>query len=166
MNKKILGAISALAILAGAAVAFQFASASTTNENIIAARLEGRWVVDTDITARLDPDPAATPPRSLEFARDDQVWKQLQQTYPRYQNDAIYMAGTAILAGTKHWFVVMNKNGNALLMLFTPTRGQESGEPHQVFINMVCSREKAKDLLFLGGNLARESAVAYKRLIN
>jgi hypothetical protein len=164
MNSKILGAIGAIAVLAGAAVAFQFASVSA-NDNVIASRLEGRWVVDTDVTARLDPDPAATPPRSLQFSKDDAAWKQVQQLYPRLQGEFVYMGGTAQIGANKHVFAVLSKAGNSLMWVFTPSRAEVPGEPHQVFINMVCSRDRTKDLLFLGGDTARESAVAYKRLI-
>src|SRR4051812_27059674 len=62
MNKKLFGALGAVAILAGAAVAFQFAVSSPPSENLVAQRIEGRWVLDADITARLDAQRGFLPP--------------------------------------------------------------------------------------------------------
>jgi hypothetical protein len=165
MNKKILSAIGAIAVLAGAAVAFQFSKASTTDENIIASRLEGRWVLDTAITDRLEAPRGFEVPRGFQFTKDDTILKKLITVYPRYASETIYLAGTAHIGTVDHWFVLTNDKGNAHLVLFTPTREGPVGEPHYLNINMACSRDRMKDLLFIGGDFARESAAAYSRLL-
>jgi hypothetical protein len=165
MNTKILGAIGAIAVLAGAALAFQFSKASSVDENILATRLEGRWVLDTAITDRLEAPRGFEVPRAFQFTKDDVVLKKLITAYPRFASETIYLAGTAHIGTVDHWFVLTNDKGNAHLVLFTPTREGPVGEPHYLNVNMACSRDKMKDLLFIGGDFARESAAAYSRLL-
>lgn len=159
---KILGAISAIAVLAGMALAFQ-SSASPADDNLIAARLEGRWVLDATITDRLEAPRGFQPPRGFEFTQDDMVMKQLLVVYPRFATEAIYMSGTAHIGAEKHWFVLTNDKGNNHLVLFTATKDGPVGQPHYYNISMVCARDRMKDLLFIGGDVARESAAAYCR---
>jgi hypothetical protein len=164
MNKTILTTLGALGLLAGAAWAFQFAG-STTRENVIAARLEGKWLINTDVTDRLDSGRQVTPPRSIEFVRNDRVVAQLRAESPRFQNDVIYMGGTMKINGSEdHWFVITNEYGNAHVVILTPTLRDPIGAIMPVNINLVCSRDLTRDMLFLGGDLARDSAAAYDRM--
>lgn len=159
----VLSAVGALAVLAGAGWAFQFAGA--TKQNVIATRLEGRWLVDAEITAKLDPAPDSKLPRALDITKDDAVFKKITEVYPRFQTVEPYMSGTAVLNGDKHYFVLMNQEGNSHIVLFTATRENPVGEPHSVHIAMACSRDSGKDMVFLGGDLARESAACYTRVV-
>jgi hypothetical protein len=166
MNKKLLGALGAVAILAGAAVAFQFAVSSPPSENLVAQRIEGRWLLDADITARLDAQRGFMPPRVFEFAKDDVVVRKLVAAYPRFQGMPIFTGGTAVMNGEKHWFLLTGDYGNTTLMLFTPVRDEPMGDPHYLDVNMALSRDSAKDLMFIGGDFPRDSAAAYKRMMN
>ena len=164
MNKKLLGAIGAVAVLTGAAVAFQFASASAPSENLVAQRIEGRWILDADITARLDAQRGFQPPRAFEFAKNDMVVRTLMAAYPRFLGVPIYTGGTSVMGTEKHWFVLTGDYGNTTLMLFTPDRSEPMGDPHYLEVNMALSRDPAKDLMFIGGDLPHESAAAYRRM--
>lgn len=165
LNTKFLSAIGVIAVLASAAAAVQFSNASTADENQIALRLEGRWVLDSTITDRLEAPRGFQPPRGFEFTKDDTVLKQLVVAYPRFATEPIYMSGTAHIGPVTHWFVVTNYKGNNYLVLFTPTREGPVGEPHYLNINMGCARDRMNDLLFIGGDYARESAAAYCRML-
>jgi len=166
MNKNMLGAFGAIAVLAGAALAFQLSgSANPVKDNLVAQRLEGRWMLDADITARLDPQRGFQPPRAFEFTKDDVVMKKLVSEYPRFQSLPIHLGGTAFQGTEKHWFVLYSEDGNNNLVLFTPTREGPLGEPHYLNVNMALSRDATKDLLFVGGDVPRESAAAYGRMI-
>lgn len=160
----ILGAISAVAVLASVALAFQ-SSASPADDNLIAQRLEGRWMLESTITDRLEAPREFQPPRALEFTQDDMVLKKLLLVYPRFATETIFLSGTAHLGTEKHWFVLTNDKGNNHLVLFTATSDGPVGQPHYYNISMACSRDRMKDLLFLGGDVARESAAAYCRLL-
>lgn len=163
MNKIILASVGALVVAAGSVVAFQFGDAPM--DNIIVQRLEGSWTVDVPITKQLEPRPDALMPRSVQFRKDDTVLAKLQGLYPRFKllGESLYMSGTATMNGVDHWFVIHGEGGNNKLVLFTPTREGGAGEPHPVLINLIVSRDQTKDLLFLGGVTARESATAYDR---
>jgi hypothetical protein len=164
MNMKtILAAMSGLAVLGGVTLALQFGA--VPQANIIANRLEGAWKVDAELTAKLDPAPGAFTPREIKFVKDPNVLNVLGGTYPRYKNFDVFMSGTASMNGQDHWFLVMTENGNNHLVLFAPSRTVPADDPHHVHISMVVSRNTEKDLLFLGGDMARESAVAYGRLL-
>jgi hypothetical protein len=166
MNKKLLGALGAVALLAGAAVAFQFAVASPPSANLVAQRIEGRWILDADITTRLDPQRGFQPPRAFEFAQDDVVMRKLMAAYPRYQGMPIFTGGTAVYGTEKHWFVLTGDYGNTTLVLFTPVRDDPMGDPHYLDVNMALSRDPSRDLMFIGGDFPRDSAAAYKRMMN
>jgi hypothetical protein len=101
----------------------------------------------------------------VQFRKDDVTVNKLKGLFPRFKmlGDAVFMGGTATMNGVDHWFLVMNENNDNKLVLFTPTRDGGAGEPHPVLVNMIVSRDQTKDLLFLGGVLARESATAYDR---
>jgi hypothetical protein len=163
MNKKFVGALGAVAILAGAAVAFQFAVSAPPTENLVAQRLEGRWVLDADITARLDAQRGFMPPRALDFVKDDVVMRKLVAAYPRFGGMPIFTGGTAVMGAEKHWFVLTGDYGNTELMLFTPDREEPMGDPHDLQVNMALSRDPAKDLMFIGADFPRASAAAYRR---
>jgi len=161
---KILGAISAVAVLASVALAFQ-SSASPADDNLIAARLPGRWVLDATITDRLEAPRGFQPPRGFEFTKDDMVLKKLLPVYPRFASETIYLAGTAHVGADKHLFVLTNDKGNNHLVLFTVTSDGPVGQPHYYNISMACARDTMKDLLFIGGDVPRESAAAYSRFL-
>jgi hypothetical protein len=160
-NTKFLGALAALAVLAGVAVAIQFSGSAPPTKLIMVDRLPGTWVLDADITARLDPQRGFTPPRGFEFVKDDTILPKLQAAYPRFKNESIYLSGTANMGPDKHWFILLSSFGNTELVLFTPTREGPVGEPHYLNVNMAYSRDPAKDLLFVGGDVPRDSAAAY-----
>lgn len=162
-SKKMLGALGALAVLAGVTLAFQFASAPP--QNVLCARLEGRWLVDAEITAKLDPAPDAKLPRAVDFTKDESVFKKILAVYPRLSSESPLTSGTAVLNGEKHYYILLTQNGDSHLLMFLATREEPVGEPHSVHVAMGCSRNAEKDMLFLGGDLARESAACYTRVL-
>jgi hypothetical protein len=166
MNKKLLGALGAVAVLAGAAVAFQFAYSSPPTENLVAQRIVGRWILDADITARLDAQRGFLPPRAFEFKKDDVVVRKLLAEYPRFAGMPIFTGGTAFMGAERHWFVLTGDYGNTTLMLFTPDRDEPMGNPHYLQVNMALTRDPAKDMMFIGADFPRDSAAAYKRMMN
>lgn len=163
MNKmRILGVIGALAVLGGATLAFQFQEVDS--QNIVAKRLPGTWRVDAPLTARLNPAPGAMIPRELVFQNEPMLRDVLVKTYPRYANFDIYMTGTATMNGESHMFALLNEEGNAHLVLFTPGRDDPAIGPHHVHIGIMTSRTSDNDLLYIGGDLVRESAAVYGRV--
>lgn len=161
MRALVIAAVLALAT--SAAVAFQFGS--STDENVIVLRLEGTWTVNADISRRLDPKPDVVMPRSIEFKKNDEILGKMQGLFPRFKMaEGIYMSGTAMMNGTEHWFLVLSEKNMSKLVLFTPNREGGVQEPHGALINLIVSRDQSKDLLFIGGIAARESATAYDRM--
>ena len=164
MKIKLFSALAAAALLAGAALAIQFTGSAPVQDNIIAKRLPGQWVIDARITDQLDPQRGMLAPRMWEFTSDETILRKLVAAYPRFGTDTIYLSGTALMGSELHWFVITSDFGNNHLVLFTPTRDGTVGEPHYLAINMVASRKAMLDLLFIGGDYPRESAVAYDRM--
>jgi hypothetical protein len=164
MNMKLLGALGAIAILAGASLAFQLGAQPATQGNLIASRLGGAWTMDRALTARLDQQ-GMIPPYTVEFAQaDDSVLKAILRDYPRLQSESIYMWGKASMDGDTSWFILTSFFGNASLVFFEPTPRGVVMDPEPVSINMAVSRFPAKDILFLGGDHPMKSAAAYVRM--
>lgn len=164
MNRKLLGALGAIVILAGASLAFQLGAQPTTQGNMIASRLGGAWSMDRALTARLDQQ-GMLPPYTLKFAQgDDFILKTILREYPRLQSESIYMWGKASVDGDMNWFILTSFFGNASLVFFDPTLRGPVMDPEPVSINMAFSRYPAKDILFLGGDYATKSAAAYVRV--
>jgi hypothetical protein len=163
MNNKLLGALGAIAILAGAGLAFQVAGAPTQKDNLVASRLGGMWTLERSITARLDQQ-GMQPPYTLEFVKGDTaLLKAILDVTPRLPEESIYMWGKAYIAGDENWFVLTNFYGDATLLFFTPTRSGPVMDPIPVNINIAYSWNPAKDILFFGGDIPGKSAAAYVR---
>lgn len=155
----ILGAVG---LLAGTVYAFQFVEAGS-KESLLLSRLEGQWVINPDISTRLEPGRPSLPPKTVEFVKSDKVLDQLRAASSRFRSDAIVMAGTLKLNAEEHPFVIESERGNSHLVILTPQRGDAIGTYISVFICMVPARDTTKDLLFLGGDNPRESSAAYDR---
>jgi hypothetical protein len=162
MKISTLGLIGAVGLLAGSAFAWQIGSA-TSKDNILLTRLQGAWMIDMDITSRLDPFGPFAAPKHFEFVRSDKVLAELRNASPRFKSDAIFMGGMMKMDGVEHPFVVENEHGNSHLIILTPERGDIIGSFVAVYICMAPARDPNNDLLFVGGDSPRESAAAYGR---
>lgn len=164
MNKFILGTLGAIALTVGSVAAFQFGS--DQKDNVVVQCLPGTWKLDAELSRRLDPKPDVIVPLTVKFEKQEGVLKAFQAQFPRFGliGDTVCLEGSAMINETEnHFFFVFNENGVNKIVLFTPTRRGGAVDPHAVLINMIVSRDCKKDILFLGGSYARDSASAYVR---
>lgn len=165
MNKFILGSIGALALAVGALAGGDYFGSDQT-ECVIAQCLPGTWKLNGEFSRLLDPKPDVLVANSIVFEKQEGVLKVFREQYPRFMNleGKVYMEGSATLNETdKHFFFVFTDNGNNQIVLFTPTRRGGAVDPHPLLVNLVVSRDCQKDLLFIGGSYARDSASVYNR---
>jgi hypothetical protein len=162
MKKSTITVLATVGLLVGSAFALQFSDASS-KENLLLSRLEGQWLVNMDITQRLDSGRPTLPPKTVEFVKSDKVLDQLRALSPRFKSASVVMGGTMKINETAHPFVIESEQGNSHLVILNPERGDPIGQIVTAFICMAPSRDMTKDLLFLGGDTPRESAAAYDR---
>ena len=162
MKLSTITVIAAVGVLAGSVFALQFSDAAT-KENLLLSRLEGQWLINVDISQRLEPGRPILPPKTVEFVKSDKVLEQLRLLSPRFKSATIVMAGTMKMNGEAHQFVIETEQGNSHLVILHPERGDPIGTIVTAFICMAPARDTMKDLLFLGGDSPRESSAAYDR---
>jgi hypothetical protein len=163
MNKAIFGMLGGLALMAGSVFAWQSGAIGPTN-NVLGMRLEGKWALDRELTARLDPNRPGMLPAVLQFDRDDRILDQLRVLSPRFKSERIYMGGLMWIDGMQHPYIVENEGGDSHLVVLMPTRDDPAAIYMTTYICMAASRDRTLDILFLGGDRPNESAAAFDRV--
>jgi len=156
----------ALCAVAVATVAWAAADLTVVSDpsNIVSNRLVGRWVLDPELSRRLDPERASTEPAKLEFTSDDAVLTRLGNYSERLQSDRIFAAGMVKTNGKPHPYILVNVSGNMSLVWFRPDgKGNLIGESETKSVSIAIARDRTKDLLFLGGDTARGASAAFSR---
>jgi hypothetical protein len=163
MNKAIVGMLGGLALMAGSVYAWQTGVVGKY-DNMLSTRLDGKWALDRELTARLDPDRPGMLPAIMEFRRDDRIVAQLRVLSERFKSPRIYMGGMMWIDDMQHPFIVENESGDSHLVILTPTRDDPAAVYMTTYICMAASRDAKTDLLFIGGDRPNESAAAFERI--
>jgi len=163
MKKSTITVLATVGLLVGSAFALQF-SDSASKENLLLSRLEGQWVINSEISYRLEPGRPTLAPKTVEFAKSDKVLEQLRLLSPRFKSDIVVMGGTMKMNGESHPFVIESEKGFSHLVILHPERGDPIGQIITAYICMAPARDTMKDLLFMGGNNPRESSAAFDRV--
>lgn len=80
-----------------------------------------------------------------------------------WQGTRIYMAGVMTRDGVEYPFVLAIHSGNPLLVYFRPRNNVPLGDSESFKLFVVPAKEKANDLLFIGGD-SNEPFSAYERV--
>jgi hypothetical protein len=136
-------------------------------ENVVASRLEGDWVPDEEIGARLGTKTQET----ISFKADASVLDHVPSTLLSYLKDKqIYLAGTMTMGKPKDDTsaqalptVVIESKGNPTLVCFRSRGGKEIDDAESGIVMLATARDKAKDILFMGGDFNNEPMRAWRR---
>lgn len=133
--------------------------------NIIASRLAGTWLADNTFDKRLGKPHGLT---KLTFTKDLKAAKSIPEKWVKTLKElsaTVYSSGyfTVISKAKsskpiKGHYLLSSLNGNPCLFMFF-----SRGKPESVYISLIPSKDKAKDLLFVGGDNVDEVFAAFQR---
>jgi hypothetical protein len=136
------------------------------DQNAVASRLEGTWIPDEELGARLGWWKNET--KVVRFERDDAITAQIPAKYEESLGDQqIFMAGRVHWEEGSHTvdspFLLISHRGNPHLLLWREKNGDPLGDGESCNLMVVPAREKANDLLFLGGDHLHDGFNAFRR---
>lgn len=161
----ILLATASVLVLSTLAFALEELKVQADAENVVAARIVGTWKLDAALTRQLDPDRKAGEIASLTFFDNPGVLPGMQAASDRFKNRQIFGAGILNVDGATqtHTYVLVNHHGNMELVWFTTKENDAIGIVTTKTVHIAVARDKAKDLLFLGGESMRDASEAFDR---
>ena len=138
-------------------------------ENVVASRLEGKWRPQAALTERLTGESKSPqregPSGHLSFESDPSVAQKIPAQYKKFlQNKQIYMAGMMSQRGEVHPFILIEHRGNPHIVYFRERRGAAMGDAESFNVMLAVARDKANDLLFIGGDFNNQPFSAYERV--
>lgn len=135
-------------------------------ENIVSNSIEGTWVSDDALNAKLG---ARAKSLRVEITRDDSIAAKIPEKYEKVLGKkTIYAAGVIVwkeadAAPSRMPMIVIELAGNPHLVTFRPRGDDPLGDAESCNVMLVRAKDRANDLLFLGGDTARESFQALHR---
>jgi hypothetical protein len=171
MSRRIIAAVlGSVLTLFAAVVAWAALRVEPDKENVVASRLEGKWKLNAELTARLfdfkTAESMAT--NSYEFRPDPIVGAKVPEKYNEFLKDKqVYMAGTFKSRrsdGQEQPFILVTHKGNPHLVYFRPKGDDPMGDAESFNLVIVPAKDKANDLLFVGGDFNNQPFAAYDRV--
>jgi len=141
-------------------------------ENVVASRLIGKWNAHTVLTARLTGrEPSAGP--SYEFTADPDVAASVPARYGEFlKGKQIYLAGKMRVRqpgdaaqGEERPFILICHRGNPHVVYFRPRGDDPMGDGESFNVMLAVAKDKAKDLLFIGGDFNNQPFSAFERVV-
>ncbi len=135
-------------------------------ENVVASRLEGKWVVEPKLTQRLYGQPRASfpPGDEVEFISDPAVAGKFPERYDKaLKGKPIYMAGTMKVKGSAHPFILIEMNGNPHLVYLCEKDGDPMGDGESFILMLAVAKNRTDDLLLTGGDFNNQAFNAFER---
>ena len=164
LRNTLIAALSVAAVTT-VAYAFQTLTVKPDAENVVSARIVGTWKLDNTVTRKLDPH-STLPITSTLIISDNAsagVLAGMQAAAPRFVNKQIFAAGIINVDGVTHPYVLTNNDGNMFLVWFTAKDQNPVAEVTTKRIHISVAKDKANDMLFLGGETMRDADAAYDR---
>lgn len=148
-----------IAALASVALAWQWSASNT-----VAKHLPGKWMLDTEITQRLDPDSRLAQFNRLEFTNDPSVIRRMEGIAVRVRGLNVVLSGMMTLDGNDNPYVVAQQDGTTALIWFHPGVDSKLGDPFSRIVNLIVAKDEMNDMLFLGSESGlRNASVCFKR---
>ena len=137
-------------------------------ENVVASRLEGKWVVgrelNLDLTGRPDAIGESVANR-VEFTSDKSVAAAIPDKYDSFLGKkTIYLAGMMTLRGRRHPFVLVSHRGNPHVVYFRERDGHPMGDAESFNVMLAPADDRKNDLLFIGGDFNNQPFAAFERV--
>lgn len=137
--------------------------------NVVSSRLEGKWQLYVLLTKRLFGEDyqlsLASSGRYVSFKSDSSVVEKIPDKYEKFLHDkTIYMAGTMKLRGKDFPFILIELIGNPHIVYFRERDGDPMGDAESFNVMLAPAKDKANDLLFIGGDFNNQPFSAYERI--
>lgn len=150
----------AMLLVAAAITASAELEVKLEKDNVVSSRLEGRWQVNAALSTRLGRNRGG----ALKFTSDSRVVEALPEKYNTFlANKTIYMAGTMRRKGTAHTFLLIEVKGNPHIVYFRERDGDPRGDAESFNVMLAVAKDRANDLLFVGGDFNNQPFTAYER---
>ncbi|MBI5722376.1 MAG: hypothetical protein HZA50_00300 [Planctomycetes bacterium] len=152
----IAGTVAALALFAGMEV-------KTDKENVVAGRLIGKWKTNAAISERLRGETVKE--ETVIFAEDASVAAKVPDKYAEaLKQKQVYLAGTMSKDGKNYPFILIEHKGNPHIFYFREKGGDPMGDGESFNLTIAPAKDKAKDLLFIGGDFNNQPFTAFERV--
>lgn len=165
MTKAAIAAIACVALWTqgaeGAGVAV-----TPDKENVVASRLAGTWTVEPALTKRLGGrlGGEAGVQVTVEFVSEPAVAARVpEKIATALAKFTVFMAGTMKTGGRAYPFLLIAHKGNPHLVYFRERNGDPMGDTESFNVMLAVARQKANDLLFVGGDMNNQPFAAYQR---
>ena len=134
--------------------------------HVVASRLAGAWGADPELCERLGTKPWM---ERIEFTPDEGVLAQIPAELSEFiARERIWQAGTVryVERGQERRgpYALLTHTGNTVAHIFRARDGEALGDGEACILTLVPARERAADLLFLGGDFNNEPFRAYRRV--
>ena len=163
-------AITALVALAVLPAVVDELAVEQNPENVVSSRLEGRWVLDGELTEHLRGKPTEDASRTLEFRADRKVVSQVPAEFAEFLEEPIWFAGRLESGGAEEFeraeaapFLLTTLNGNPHVIAFREAGGDPFGDAESFNLTLVPALLPERDLLFVGGDFNNQPFDAYRR---
>ncbi len=169
-SKAIATALGVGLLLSAGVVAWAALRVEPDKENVVAGRLGGKWKLNVELTARLlDAKMAKSMADAFyEFCPAPTVAAKIPEKYNDFLKDKkLYMAGTLKSHhsdGQERPFILLSHKGNPHLVYFRSRGDDPMGDAESFNLVIVPAKDKANDLLFIGGDFNNQPFAAYDRV--
>jgi len=132
-------------------------------ESIVANRLVGQWAIDGPLSKRLSGKSKAKI-KTLAFESDASVAGRLPARLHGKLKSPIYLAGWMTINGSHRFpFILVNWSGSPKVIFFEGTEADPFNDAESFYLMLAQAKEPKSDLLFVGGDFARESFIGFTR---
>ncbi len=164
MKIKLLCALLLLAPV-GFAVVLGGIHVEPDENNVTQDRLEGVWVVDKELRERMG---VKVEDYEIEFIVDSSFLKELPSKYdPFFAGKQVYEAGRMVRRRqgrpSSHPYLLTTLSGNPHLVWFRERDGDPLGDAESCNLIVAPAKERADDLLFIGGDFDNGPFKAFHR---
>ena len=143
-------------------------SVTVDKNNVVSSRIEGDWVINKELSAVLSGKDVMEGVRGkklkISFRKDHSIIKDLPLGYYRHLKDKkIYTCGFMNMGGKTYPFYLTHITGNPHILYFRERKGVPMGDSESFNVMLAVAKEKANDMLFVGGDFNNQPFTAYKR---
>lgn len=138
------------------------------SENVTAGRLLGLWESDASVAERMGLKPST---QSIEFLAGTDFLAQVPAEFAEALGEFhLYESGTLIYrrdgkVESSHPYLLTTVQGNPHIMLFRARNGDPLGDIESANVFVAPGKERANDLLLLGGDFNNQPFHPYRRVI-
>ena len=155
-----------LAIISTTSLVYAKPKIINNPDNYTATRIQGYWIFDEEISDALG---AEGEPHELEFRLDDNVIDLIPSRFHHFlETQKIYAAGYADIPHSHREiahsiFLLVERHGAPALLLFYDHHKEKYGDATSAYIHLISGSHPEKDMLFLGGDVAGDAFLGFRR---